>query len=178
MVRRAFLALLARTLQIATACVVAIPGVRFLSGPRRTALWDRSFTKAVDLDALEPGQSVRAIVSGDRWDAYTHYPPGPIGGVWLRREPDVDGSPVVRCFQTICPHLGCGIDWSAGRGEFSCPCHASVFDADGRVSSGPSPRGIDELEARVTAPDPDGKRWVEVRYQEFRVGIPEKQTVS
>ena len=73
---------------------------------------------------------------------------------------------MVRCFQTSCPHLGCGVDYSADRKAFTCPCHASEFAVDGTPRFGPSPRPMDQLACRVTEPDGQGQRWIEVDYQE------------
>jgi nitrite reductase/ring-hydroxylating ferredoxin subunit len=81
----------------------------------------------------------------------------------------------LKCYQTICPHLGCGTDFDAARGRFVCPCHASDFDLSGRVLSGPSPRGLDELACRISGPAPDGARWVEVEYREFKTGTAERE---
>ena len=41
---------------------------------------------------------------------------------------------------STCPHLGCTVR-SVAKG-FSCPCHGSLFDASGQVTSGPSPRPL------------------------------------
>ncbi len=46
-----------------------------------------------------------------------------------------------RCLSAICTHLGCTVN-RAGTG-FHCPCHGSVFDAQGMVKSGPAPRRLD-----------------------------------
>jgi menaquinol-cytochrome c reductase iron-sulfur subunit len=74
----------------------------------------------------------------------------------------------VHAFSTVCPHLGCGVDFNADKRAFACPCHESAFALDGRVESGPSPRGLDRLEARVV----EGR--VEVKYQRFRQGTQDK----
>ena len=62
----------------------------------------------------------------------------------------------------ICPHEGCEVFWEQNRNRFSCPCHESFFAADGSRISGPSPRGLDPLPARVQ----DGKLQVQHTSQE------------
>jgi hypothetical protein len=37
---------------------------------------------------------------------------------------------------------------------------------------------MDELACRVTDPDEDGQRWVEVRYQEFRTGVADRSSIA
>lgn len=59
----------------------------------------------------------------------------------------------------ICPHAGCEVAWEQSMNRFSCPCHDSYFAADGSRLSGPSPRGLDALPARVQ----DGKLQVQYR---------------
>jgi Rieske Fe-S protein len=40
----------------------------------------------------------------------------------------------------ICTHAGCVIEWAGTR--FECPCHGSVFAADGIVQNGPASRPL------------------------------------
>ena len=49
-----------------------------------------------------------------------------------------------------CTHYGCEVAWSAAQSRYLCPCHEGVFDADGRVVSGPPPRPLQRLEVRLT----------------------------
>lgn len=42
-------------------------------------------------------------------------------------------------YSAVCTHLGCLVKWESSKKEFLCPCHAAVFDAEGRVVSGPAP---------------------------------------
>jgi Rieske Fe-S protein len=58
----------------------------------------------------------------------------------------------------ICSHLGCIVrEEASGRG-YMCPCHGSGFDEQGRVLSGPAPRGLDWLEISLAA---DGRLMVD-----------------
>jgi Rieske Fe-S protein len=84
--------------------------------------------------------------------------------VWLVRT--AEGG--VRAFSPSCPHLGCGYRWFSADRQFKCPCHASVFDIDGKVLAGPSPRALDALETKVE----DGK--VFVKFEVFQVGTAGK----
>ncbi len=73
---------------------------------------------------------------------------------------------------SICPHLGCTVEWRSGEHDFYCPCHASVFKPDGAAVSGPSPRGMDPLPNKVE----DGKLMVKFEY--FRENVPNRQVLS
>jgi Rieske Fe-S protein len=78
----------------------------------------------------------------------------------------------VRALSTICPHLGCGVDWNDETQTFDCPCHGSVFDRAGRRMSGPSPRDLDELDV-VTTDDE-----IAVRYRRFRTATPHREPIG
>lgn len=181
--RRSLLKAAARGMQGVVALVLAIPAVRFLLGPLRRSEGEADYTRVAPLSAVTPDRPVRANVIAERTDAFLRYPPSAIGSVWLVRTTEEgtageSGDPPVRCFQTICPHLGCAIGLAPSSQRFRCPCHASDFDLSGHALSGPSPRDMDELACRVTEPDDDGARWVEVRYARFRTGTSEKQRIT
>ncbi len=53
-----------------------------------------------------------------------------------------------RALSLVCPHLGCVVRLQED-GEFHCPCHGSVFDADGNRIQGPAPRGLDALKVEI-----------------------------
>jgi cytochrome b6-f complex iron-sulfur subunit len=40
----------------------------------------------------------------------------------------------------VCTHLGCIVKQNAD--GFECPCHGSLFAADGAVKKGPAPRAL------------------------------------
>ena len=172
MTRRSLFQWLAHAFHGLTACIVAAPILRFVFIPHGGTTATRGFQRIAPFSLTNPGRPVRITVSADRTDGFIHYPPGPIGVVWLVRNPDGAGSSDngLRCFQSICPHLGCAINFARDRGVFFCPCHASEFAADGARNFGPAPRNMDELPCRIAGPDDDGQRWVEIQYREFRTG--------
>jgi Rieske Fe-S protein len=106
---------------------------------------------------------------GAREDAWLRLEKVTLGSAWLVRA--VEDGPI-RAFSTVCPHLGCGVDFDEKTGKFNCPCHTSAFDLDGRCLGGPSPRGLDELEAHVEGRD------VLIRYQRFRVGTAKREPIG
>jgi cytochrome b6-f complex iron-sulfur subunit len=60
----------------------------------------------------------------------------------------VRGRTGFKAFSAICTHLGCLVNWDTGRHEFLCPCHAAVFDENGRVVSGPPPAPLPEYDVK------------------------------
>lgn len=149
------------------AASVAGPALRVALAPAdlRTVTGIGDFVAVTPLDALPADGAplnVPVVVEAPM-DGWTRHPPTTVGAVFLRREGDA-----VRAFSTICPHLGCGIDFDGRAGKFACPCHESWFELDGGVSSGPSPRGMDELEAKVV----DGH--VQVKFEKFKIGTSDK----
>jgi len=54
-----------------------------------------------------------------------------------------------KIFSGICPHLGCVVKWKEKEKHFYCPCHKAIFDKDGTLLAGPSPRPLDEFRVEV-----------------------------
>ena len=54
-----------------------------------------------------------------------------------------------RVLSSVCPHLGCTVQWSPERDQFNCPCHGGEYATDGSRLAGPPNRGMDELPVRV-----------------------------
>jgi cytochrome b6-f complex iron-sulfur subunit len=46
----------------------------------------------------------------------------------------------------VCTHLGCTVGYFQSDARFHCPCHGSVFDADGAVRHGPAPKPLEWFE--------------------------------
>ena len=81
--------------------------------------------------------------------------------VWAVKQ--ADGQ--VTVFSPMCTHLGCGYRWEDADRKFKCPCHGSVYDADGKVLAGPAPRRLDVLPSKVE----DGRLFV--MYKEYKAGL-------
>lgn len=178
MKRRAFLKTITLSVNTVITLLLAIPGMRFLFDPLQRKTIKRDFQRIAALNTLPKNQPIRIQILDEYTDAYTNYPTCIIGSVWLQRTQESESQPQVRCFQTICPHLGCGIDFNKDREAFFCPCHASEFDRTGQQQFGPSPRDMDELECRITEADEQGIRWIEVKYQTFLTGKMTPQPIE
>ena len=49
-------------------------------------------------------------------------------------------------YDTVCPHMGCTVGYSAANNLMVCPCHGSEFEVKtGDVISGPAPHGLTKL---------------------------------
>lgn len=54
-----------------------------------------------------------------------------------------------RAFSAICPHLGCVVHWGKEQRQVVCPCHAGLFDTDGKVIAGPPPKALPQYPISV-----------------------------
>jgi quinol---cytochrome c reductase iron-sulfur subunit, bacillus type len=59
----------------------------------------------------------------------------------------------VHVFDPHCTHLGCAYNWDEQAKQFFCPCHAGVFNLNGKVVSGPPPRPLDTYTYEVREGD-------------------------
>jgi len=134
------------------------------------------FTRICSLDALTVGAPPRAFaVAADVVDAWTHATGQRVGSVFLSRT-DAEGKSQVTAFSATCPHLGCAVEFDTADGRFECPCHESAFDKDGTKLFGPSLRGLDPLEVKLTKQDDTLEVWV--AFQRFRAGVAERIPVA
>jgi len=170
--RRGFLHAVTAGLGALLGAIVTLPGVAFLVHPLRKDTVDGG-KDPLDVGASEkqvkPGEPVMVDVRGELKDAWMRTPDVKLGACWLVREKENDP---VKAFSTVCPHLGCGIDWAAKKNQFLCACHNTYFDLQGKVLEGPSPRGMDELDVKLS---PEGR--LKVAYRRFRIGSAKKEVV-
>jgi nitrite reductase/ring-hydroxylating ferredoxin subunit len=111
------------------------------------------------------GTPQQVTVEDDLVDAWNKFPRVPIGSVWLLRSESGE----VSAFSTVCPHLGCAVEFRGAQCDFYCPCHLSAFRLDGSKNNPIPPRDMDSLRVK---PDMGEEIWVQ--YKNFRGGISEK----
>jgi menaquinol-cytochrome c reductase iron-sulfur subunit len=134
------------------------------------------FIRVCPLSALPPDGSPHLfVVSTDVTDAWTRAQNQRVGSVFLSRT-DSDGIPHVIAFTSACPHLGCAVEFDSGDDRFECPCHESGFAKDGEKLFGPSLRGLDPLDVKLTGED--GNQEVLVAFRRFRAGVAERIPVG
>src|SRR5262249_41829027 len=165
--------------------VLGIPAVAYLIDARNRPAADNGFKTVARLSELQKGVPQQVVLRDIRQDAWTLHPNDVIGRVWLiRGEGDK-----LDVFTTICPHLGCSVNFDARDHQFLCPCHGGTFLLDGKRKEltdrkNPAPRGMDALQFQLSddpdpahmVPDPrDPKKkipdkLVAVKYQNFIQG--------
>lgn len=134
------------------------------------------FTKLTVNPASIPadGSPVAVTVRTDQDNAWNRFRDVPVGNVWVRRT-----DKGIQVFNSVCPHLGCTVDFRSTERDFRCPCHSATFDLDGQKQNQVSPRNMDSLESVLVA---DGKissdgDEIWVMFQNFARGTSEKKPV-
>jgi cytochrome b6-f complex iron-sulfur subunit len=58
---------------------------------------------------------------------------------------------VLQAISLTCTHLGCTIEENKENGAgFTCPCHGSAFDGNGKVINGPAQKPLRSLRVEIT----------------------------
>ena len=63
---------------------------------------------------------------------------------------DEDGRP--HAFSASCTHQGCIVTWNNAERTWDCPCHGSMFEADGKVIHGPAVEQLREVQVPASIP--------------------------
>ena len=111
------------------------------------------------LSSEKPVQVKVVSSQKDGWYKFTS-----VKSVWAVRKKNSE----VAIYSPLCTHLGCGYRWEEDRKVFFCPCHASVFDINGKVLAGPAPRPLDTLPIKIEENN------ILTLYKEFKSGTSEK----
>ncbi len=169
--RRAFFAMVTKGLGALAAAIAVVPGLgcwrRRCGGRSSAAPESRCGWPSTTTSSRRSRFASSPLASGKTPGcASTTSPSAPAG--WCappRARPSAPSPPSARISAAASTS-------TTRRSRFDCPCHASSFDLDGRCLSGPSPRGLDELEVSA-----DGHELL-VRYRRFRTGGAKKEPIG
>jgi Rieske Fe-S protein len=159
--RRRFLVAMITIASSLLGVMLGIPFINALLGSNHRARKEK-WVKVADMLAIPEGEPVRLNFIQVEQDAYIQQ--STVHSVWAVRRSQSE----VTVYSPICPHAGCYYNWSTQLRRFACPCHASVFEINGPVVSGPAPRPLDTLPARID----NGSLFVV--WKRFKAGVPEK----
>lgn len=158
--RRSFLKWLLGAIVFINGLVVGAPYLRVIFS--RAKIKKSEWTEVAALSSLPIGRPKDLKFMVPTEDAYLRGTA--LRSVWAIRHSQQD----ITIFSPICPHLGCYYKWDEQTASFECPCHASVYDINGRVLGGPAPRPLDTLPYKIE------NGMVYVQWEQFKVGTPEK----
>lgn len=166
MERRRFLGLLTGSLTAVLGAVAAVPLLgRALAPLRRRVAAGGAFLAAGRLEDFPLGRPTRValpVTVQDGWVRKTVRQ-----AAWVLREESG-----LRVLSTVCPHLGCSVNWKESRDGFECPCHESGFSRSGDYLHGPARRGLDDLPFEVVGGE------LRIRWVEFETGSAESRPVG
>ena len=128
--RRTFLDTLLGVGFISTAAAIAYPVLRFLIPPV-TAEPATASVVAAKAAVLKPNSGAIFKFGGRP-------------GIVVRT---AEGE--VRAFSAVCTHLDCTVQFKADTAQLWCACHNGLYDLDGKVVSGPPPRGLEKFVVNV-----------------------------
>ena len=165
-----FQKLLAGVIGAALALVPTGVGLTFLLDPLRRKTSAGGAVRVTTLDSL-PADGVPRKFSllTSRVDAWNKS--NTLKSIYLRRTPEGK----LEALNASCPHAGCFVDFKPDTGKFLCPCHDSLFAADGKIASPSSPaaRALDSLDVELR-----NEKEVWVKFQDFEAGKPAKIPVT
>lgn len=150
------------------AAVTAGPAIAYLAFPlaHDTTTGAGGYVTVGRTERFKEGAPVKVDLLSDKMDAWNRIESVKIGSAWV-----LNTGGKLTAYSTVCPHLGCAIDYEAASGKFKCPCHRSAFGTDGGVEDGPSPRPMDTLQVK------DEGGLLSIEYLRFKIGVADKQTV-
>jgi Rieske Fe-S protein len=183
--RRNFLRWATHGLGALFAAVLGIPAVAYLIDARNRPAPPSGFRRAAKFsEVLKDGKTtpdgsriLQVVIRDTRKDAWTLHPDEVIGRVWIVARDKQD----LQVFTTICPHLGCSINFDGNAQQFICPCHGGTFQLNGarielQAAKNPAPRGMDSLEwtSQPVENDEDDLE-IFVKYENFKQGHEAKE---
>jgi len=140
--RRTFFLMVIYGLWALIGLALALPAAIYLLWPPRPKK-DTEWVEAGSLTQLQPKTPEELVFRRNRVDGWKITSEKTTA--WVVKMSDTQ----VIAFGPQCPHLGCAYHWDPQNDQFLCPCHASTFSIDGKVTAGPAPRPLDRYEVRL-----------------------------
>ncbi len=166
--RRSFFGALLGVGGLAMSALLAVPVLRYVLYPLYAKSALNKWSKVGIVDSFPPynsGPVLKQItfrkLNGWR-ETVTHE------SVYVERKPDGK----IRVLSSICPHLGCTVQWRPAKNEFICPCHGSHYSEQGHLLKGPARRGMDPL------PFEEKSGELLVHFEFFREDVPYREVIS
>ena len=149
--RRDFFGVMAKGLGALVGALLAVPLGGFLLSPVLSKENEGSWVSLGNADKFAPARPTRIEYSYEKQDG------------WMRTKVSrytfvVHRPEGLAAFSPICTHLGCSVAWNEVKNRFNCPCHGGVYDASGKVISGPPPKRLTQFETKVE----DGKLFIRI----------------
>lgn len=164
--RRTFLKWATAVGGVVSGVLAGIPALRAFLSPAFRKKPQEEWVRLGEVDALDVGVPMKVDFVSTVNDAWVET--RVLRNVWLYSE---DGAKFA-VYSGRCTHLGCSYGYDPKEKIFRCPCHNGLFDVKtGAVLGGPPPRALDTLQVKVEA----GVLYA--RYQDFRLGVPQKVAV-
>ena len=164
--RRVFLKWATGLGSVCSLLLAGVPAVRAFLSPAFRRKAEEEWVKLGDVDSLAVGVPVKIDFVSEVKDAWVET--RVLRNVWLY---SADGEKFT-VYSGRCTHLGCSFGYDDNAKIFRCPCHNGLFDVKtGAVLGGPPPRALDVLQSKVQ----EGVLYA--RYEDFRLGVPQKVAV-
>ncbi len=168
--RRGFLKIGVGAVGVGLAATAIGPAAAVLAHPlgHATTSGSDAFIPVGGRGSFSAEEPVKVDLYSDRVDAWNRVVEVKVGSAWV-----MERAGELVAFSTVCPHLGCGIDYVADKKKFLCACHNSWFTIEGAVEEGPSPRAMDTLQTEVGEDN-----LVQIRYERFKQGVQSKEPIA
>jgi menaquinol-cytochrome c reductase iron-sulfur subunit len=140
--RRSFYGVVINGLMGLITAALAIPAAAYLllkPNSNKKSQW----VEAAELSALKVGKPEEVVFRRTRVDGWKVL--NEKTTAWVVRTDEHN----VVAYAPGCTHLACAYHWEGAQNQFVCPCHASTFAIDGKVTGGPAPRPLDRYVSRV-----------------------------
>jgi len=165
--RRSYLGWLIGLCTAGVGVVLSVPLIRFSLYPLRTQTTEVKWSDIGPVsDFASVTTAVQRSITVEQIDGWRKWVSEKT--IYLTKDPTGQ----LQVLSSVCPHLGCSVQWRDAKHEFECPCHAAAFAPDGSKTGGPAPRGMDTLQTQIQ----NGR--LMVRYQYFRQLVPTKEVIG